>query len=285
MPYIYTITFLTLVSLCSSCIFPGYSEAQPLRAGPPPKTDWTITVGVAPVYSPLFQGAKDYAFSIFPDLRVTYKDDFFASVPEGIGYNFYNHSGLKFGPIAKIRFSRDEATGGSPFLIAGESEALKGLGDVGTAGELGGFLQYTYERIRSSIEVRRGFGGHEGTLLDTGIRYVQRYGPLNASVGPRVTFAHRNFTNSYFGVDYEQSQASRLPAYNAESGIISYGLGGSLNMPISASTAITLFCSYDRLGEPTGNSPLVTERGSRNQATVGLAIGYRFGWNINGVNM
>ena len=92
--------------------------------GAPTQDGLVITVGAAPVVSPVFLGSKDYGFSIFPDLRFKYGELLSASVPEGLTINAYNHEGLKLGPIAKIRFSRDEETGGSPFLVAGSSDGL-----------------------------------------------------------------------------------------------------------------------------------------------------------------
>jgi len=249
------------------------------RRGPPPKTDWAVTVGAAPVYAPVFQGSKDYGFSVFPDLRVNYKDDFFASVPDGIGYNLINSAGWKVGPLAKVRFGREEDTGGSPFLISGETNALRGLGNVDTAGELGGFAQYTYEKIRTRVELRQGFGGHEGLVGDANVSYVDRAGPLSYSFGPRLSYGSSDFMNTYYGINSTQSARSGLAQYSADGGINSYGIGGSATMPLSDNMAVTLFGGYDRLGEQAADSPLIRERGDENQMSIGLAFGYRFGWN------
>lgn len=249
------------------------------RRSPAPKTDWAITVGAAPVYAPVFQGAKEYGFSVFPDVRVNYKDDFFASVPEGMGYNIINNGGWKIGPLAKIRFGREEGTGGSPFLISGESNALRGLGNVETAGEIGGFAQYSYEKIRTRVELRQGFGGHEGVVGDANVSYVDRAGPLSYSIGPRLSYGSADFMNTYYGINATQSARSGLARYDADGGINSYGIGGSATMPIDDSMAVTLFAGYDRMGEQAADSSLIRERGNPNQMTVGLAFGYRFGWN------
>jgi outer membrane protein len=81
----------------------------------------------------------------------------FASIPEGLGWNVLNHDGWKAGPLAKIRFDRDERWGGSPFLITGGSDSLQGLGDVGAVVEVGGFIEKTSRSLRTRVEVRRGF--------------------------------------------------------------------------------------------------------------------------------
>src|SRR5690606_32493799 len=123
-----------------------------------------------------WQGSRDMVLSVFPDLRVNYKDEIFASIPEGLGWNMVNRDGWKAGPLAKIRFGRDEDRGGSPFLVTGGSDALVGLGDVDAAAELGGFVEKRIGDWRGRLEVRRGFGGHEGVLADASLAYRLRSG-------------------------------------------------------------------------------------------------------------
>ena len=49
-------------------------------------------MGVAPVFGMAWQGSKDTALSIFPDLRVNYKDTLFLSVQDGLGSYFWQHN-------------------------------------------------------------------------------------------------------------------------------------------------------------------------------------------------
>ena len=242
--------------------------------------DLSITVGFAPVYSPVFFGAKDYGFSIFPDLRFNYRDEFFASVPDGMGYNVINTESWKVGPLAKIRFDREEESGGSPFLISGESDVLRGMGNVDTAGEFGGFVQYTFSDIRTRLELRQGVGGHKGLIADLNVSYGYRFGPLNLRVGPRVSFATEDFINAYYGINEIQSLNTGLDIYSASSGFTSYGLGFSANMPLTDQAAVTMFGGYDRVASEIADSPLIRERGSENQFVIALAFGYRFGWDF-----
>ena len=117
------------------------TTSPPTSQRPPAPSAWTMTLGIAPVVAPVWQGSRDHGLSIFPDLRVNYKDTLFLSVPDGLGWNAVNRDGWKIGPLAKLRFGRQENTGGSPFLITGGSTALLGMGDVDLAGEFGDFAQ------------------------------------------------------------------------------------------------------------------------------------------------
>ena len=121
------------------------------------------------------------ALSLFPDLRVAYGDVFFASVLDGVGLNLIRQDGWRAGPLVKIRFGRDEDGRGSPFQIIGGSDALRGFGNVGVAGEAGAFAEKRFgprEAWRARVEVRQGFGGHQGTIGDVSVARGRAVGTI-----------------------------------------------------------------------------------------------------------
>ncbi|PZN92066.1 MAG: MipA/OmpV family protein [Alphaproteobacteria bacterium] len=268
----------------------GAAPGVPLsaqRTAPPPRA-WTLGVGFAPLYAPAWQGSRDQALSIFPDLRLNYRDAVFASIPDGLGWNAVNRDGWKLGPLAKLRFGRQESNGGSPFLVAGGSEALRGMGDVGVAGEVGGFAQYSFagRKARVRAEVRQGFGGHDGVIADVLLGWNDRFGaptsPWLWSTSVRATFAGRDYVQTYFGVTPGQAAATGLDAFAAGGGLVSTGLNASLTKPLGSAGrggAITLFGGYDRLADAAADSSLIRDRGRRDQFSVGLSYGYRFSWD------
>jgi len=252
------------------------------QQGPAPRA-WALTVGAAPLFGPVFSGSDDYALSVFPDLRVNYKDRFFASIPDGVGYNVVNTRRVQAGPLVQIRFGRDEESGGSPFLVAGDSDGLQGLGDLSAAGEAGLFFQWNVGRVLARAELRQGFGAHEGWVADlstsfsTGDRWPL-LGPVIWSVGPRLTAGGSDFIDPYFGIDARQSGDSGLPQFSADGGLVSAGVVGTIVRPVNRRLAYTLFCGYDRFLGDVKDSPLITERGTADQFFVGLGVGYRFFW-------
>lgn len=239
-----------------------------------------MTVGVAPVVGPAWQGSRDTVLSIYPDIRLNYGDRIFASVPDGVGWNAINEGGWKAGPIAKMRFGRDEDGSGSPFAVAGGSDALLGLGDVAATAELGGFAEKRFgarREWRGRLEVRRGFGGHEGVVAEPSLSYQLRSGRTIVNVGPRAMFASKSFTRTFFGIDAGQSLRSGLAPYRPKGGLLSYGLGGSVVRPLDRRSALTVFSSLERLGNVASDSPLVRELGRKTQFSLGVGYGYRFG--------
>ncbi|MEG8030029.1 MipA/OmpV family protein [Sphingomonas aerolata] len=142
--------------------------------------------------------------------------------------------------------------------------------------ELGGFVEKRAGPWRGRIEVRRGFGGHDGVVADGSVAYQARRGRTIINVGPRTTLASREYIETYFGIDALQSQRSGLRPDSASGGILSYGVGGTVIRPLNRRSAVTLFTGLDRLGHNAGDSPLVRERGRRTQFTLGLGYGFRF---------
>lgn len=266
-------------------VAPAHAQDAPppeSRGGPAPQAadDWTMTVGVAALVTPSWLGSNDITLSLVPDVRVNYRDDIFASIPEGLGWNAINSNGWKIGPVVKVRFGRDEDDGGSPFLIAGGSDDLEGMGDIDPSAELGGFVEKRFgnrDQWRIRTEVLQGFGGHDGIVAHASLDHRARLGRVIANFGPRITIVGEDFMDTYYGINDAQSGRTGLAPYDADGGILTYGLGGSAVLPLSRSSALTAFGTVENLGGEAAHSPLVEDRGQRFQFAVGLGYGYRFG--------
>jgi outer membrane scaffolding protein for murein synthesis (MipA/OmpV family) len=241
--------------------------------------NWTVSFGLGSIYTPAFSGSKDYVLSAVPDLRIKYKESFFASIPEGIGYNLVTRSksenGLKFGPLVKIKFSRGEDND-NPFSIIGKSDALKGMGEIGTAYEPGIFIDYKFNVLQCRFELRRGFGGHDGLVSNIRLNYAKNFGPLIFGIGPRLTWADNKYNQTYYGINHLQSLKTGLEEYSPRSGIVSYGIGTFMVMPITKKIVTNGFIGYEKMGEPATHSPLIRERGSGNQFSAGIGFVYNF---------
>lgn len=254
---------------------PAFAQERPVSEG------WGLNVGAGGLVAPSYEGDDRYRLSILPNIQVTYGDDFFASVQEGVGYRVINSDTLRAGPIGRIRFSRDE-DGDQPFAVTGDdSTDLVGLGDIDTSIELGGFVEYEIGSLTLSAEARKAVSGHEGLVADIGARWSGRmmaFGPpVIWSIGPRARIVDDTFNAAYFGVTPTQSLASGLPTYAAEGGLYSYGVGATAIIPLDRDNRWTAvaFAGYDRLTGDAADSPLVQLRGAEDQATIGVFVSYR----------
>lgn len=246
------------------------------------EADWKLSASLATLYMPAFTGSKDYQALIVPDIKVEYQDVFFASLFEGIGYNIINNGGWRAGPIVKLDIGRDEDDD-NPFRVAGnKTRALRGLGDVSATPELGGFVKYSAGQFSYSIEVRQGVSGHKGLIGDISAHYmdiVKPFGqPVTYLIGPHATLASGKYNNTYFDIDENQSANTGLQQYKADAGLVSYGVGAVVMTPVTDTLTLGLFTRYDRLGSEASDSPLIRERGRRNQFIAGVRLTYEFGF-------
>ena len=265
-----SIAGLTLGMLCASA---GVATAQERDA-----SDWRLSVGAGAIVSPSYEGDDEVRLSIVPDIRVAYGDRFFASVQEGIGYRAVLAPNLQAGPIARVKFGREES-GEQTFALSGDdSDDLVGLGDVDTSLELGGFVQYALGPMLIEAEARQGVSGHEGFVADIGLRWrgqvaldgsILRYG-----LGPRVRLVDDDYVSAYFDVDAAQSAASGLAVFDADGGLYSYGIGANAVWRPNGANPWSLgaFASIDRLSGDAGDSSLVRARGEATQVSGGVFV-------------
>ena len=171
-------------------------------------------------------------------------------------------------PDSKIRLPRRE----------GDDIKLTGLGDVGTAYELGMFVDYYWAQwLRTRAEVRQGWGGHDGISADLTADFIARVTPqLQFSGGPRITYASTRATTPYFSVTPAQSGGSGLPVYDAKGGVRSYGAGAQVRYLWNRQWGTHVFVEYERLAGDAKNSPIVTMRGTPDQFTFGFGVTYAF---------
>jgi len=255
----------------------GADPSQP----PKQQDDWKFTLGAGVMYKPAFVGSKDYQAVAFPEIKLEYKDRLFVS-PMEVGYNVINSNGWRVGPIMKFEMGRKESDD-NPFRIAGKkTNALRGLGDVDATLGLGGFVEYKHKPFSYKLELHQGLGGHKGFVGKIGLNYMgstkQLGKPVMYAFGPRATFADSKYNNAYFGITPTQSANSGLARYSADFGLVSYGIGGFAAISVSKSVSVGVIAGYDRLGSEAADSPLIKERGDKNQFMGGLRISYKFGF-------
>lgn len=242
---------------------------------------WRVTIGAGALYAPTYEGDDDYRLSLLPNVQVQYGERFSASVQDGVSYRWINTERWRAGPIGRVKFSRNE-DGDQAFAISGEdTDDLQGLGDVDTSIELGGFIERDWGAFTTGLELRQAVSGHDGLVADLNARWTGRSSigsfPLIWSLGPRARIVDDQYVSAYFGVDAAQSLSSGLPQYEAAGGLYSYGLGASLIAPLDRQNrwSAVLVAGYDRLTGDAADSPLVRERGSPNQASIGLFVARR----------
>lgn len=276
-----TIVHFISLTLAVSLLLP----ANFARAAEPnerqPAKEWNVSAGTGLIFAPAFTGAKNYNLLAVPDLRIAYKELFFANINEGIGYALINQDGWRLGPVLTYTFSRNENDGGSIFRIAGNGKrALQGMGNLDGMVSVGGFVEYSLKPYKVKLHVHKGVTAYEGVTAEGKISYsgvIQHNGPpLIYSFGPHIKYADQHYTSAYWGISPEQSLNSGLEQYHPNGGITAYGVNAFALLSLTGSVSASVFAAFDRLAPVVADSPLVRGRGSANQVLAGLFISYRF---------
>lgn len=260
-------------------LLPGIAGATDLPVAAPAAAapDWIVTVGLEGLVGPAWPGApaSEMRFGGVPLVSIRHAGtapEFFAP-RDGFGFDLIDFGQFKLGPVGKLVWDRR----------ASDYAALNGLGDVDYAVQLGGFAEYwPIPQLRLRGELRRGFGGETGVTGDLFVDGVGQFGALTLSGGPRVTFQSDAAVSPYFSITPAQSAGSTiaglpmLPVYEAHGGLYSYGAGTQARYFWTPQWSTLAFLEYERLTGDAANSPLVTERGSPDQVTMGLGLTYSF---------
>lgn len=247
------------------------AAAQPALAqdGDVGKPDWGLTLGVGTMMAPSYLGSDDYDVSALPLIDLRYADRIFLSTRDGLGANLLRDGNFSAGPVLKYRFGRDQD----------DDDALRGLGNIDPAGEAGAFVKYSVAKLSMGAELRQGFGGHEAVIGEVWLnRRFDLNEKLDLSIGPKLTLASSDFTETYFGIDAGQAARSGYRRYDADGAFISYGLNAALGYKLTRQTRLGVFAGIEQISGDAADSPIVDQAGSATQARLGLTISYSFGW-------
>ena len=248
--------------------------------GRPAKTGWEVSIGGGALVSPSYPGDDSYQLSALPYIGITYSEDVEFTVQNGLRYTALKSENFEFGPVAKIAFGRDE-DGNGPFRVAGNASTdLIGLGDIDTTIEIGGFAKASFGDWSLTADLGQAISGHDGLVGSAALNYnhktrlSSRWLLLN--FGPQINFGDADYQNAFFGITAAQSTASGLAKYKAGGGIVSYGLSANAVFFAGEDITLTALAGYDRLQNDAANSPLVTQRGSKDQARFGVFLAKTF---------
>jgi outer membrane protein len=258
---------------------PVAASAQPVFTLPPPPIspaflspsgDWTVMLGVAGQMQPDFDGAKHYTLNPVPIFSIhrAGSPDRWRSPLDSSGLTIFDFDGFHAGAAFKSVNKR----------TASSYAELNGLGDVKRTYQLGGFVEYfPVDWFRARAEIRQGIGGETGLTADLSSDVIV---PLSQqwmiSGGPRFTLETTAATAPFFSITPVQSMASGLPTFNASGGPHSVGAGTQLHYRFNPQWEAHSYVEYSRLLGDAAASPLVKQRGSPDQATVGIGVSYSF---------
>lgn len=233
--------------------------------GAAPNTDGG-RAGVAVITGREYPGSDERRTRLLPGLDYQWKSGWFAGTTNGIGFDFSQRPDMNYGLRLTADFGRDESL----------SSALRGLGDIDAAPEIGAFLNYSPLRaLTLTSSVRYGSGNdNKGLVLDLGVVHSARLANAwRLGVGVAGSYVNREYMQDYFGITPAQSAASGYRVYRPDAGVRDVRASLSLTYLAAPRTAATLATSVSRLQGDAADSPL-----TRKETSVGgvLALSYAF---------
>ena len=274
---------LTLLLLAGSAATGAQADDDLLSPPPMPPLPtsgpgYIVTVGAYGLIAPKFEGAKHNELTGRPIFSIRSPGDrVWLDMPnDGIEYEFYETDNFRAGAVGNFRFER---------LTDSLVRGYRRVSSIDISLEGGGFAEFWPAKwLRTRAEVRDSFVGANGFVADLSADFVSH--PFNdrwtATVGPRMSIADQEFMESYYGVSPSQSVTSGLGVYHPKGGVRSFGAGTSLRYQWNDRWTTLGYVEYTHLGQIPGDSPLIDDRGTQDQITVGLGVKYDFyvnpGW-------
>lgn len=241
------------------------SQAAP-AIGAPAFDRWRIGLGAGVLFEPDYLGSNDWRVRplVAPEIRAPF-DAVFLSFRDGLGATVLREGAFSAGVVLRPRFGRDQD----------DNPALRGMGDIRLAGEAGGFVAYSDGTWLVRGELRQGFGGHSGVLADARLDRVFRvHEQVVLSAGPRLSWGSRDFAETFFGVDPDQSRRSGHAAFRPRDYWFA-GIAAGATWHVADRWSVIAFGEVGRILGDASDSPLV-DRGSETQAIAGISLAYRF---------
>ncbi len=240
---------LALTTLCAQAQFSTVS------LGDKPSEGVQVRLGVVGLVRPRYLGDDEYRSQAFPSFSAYSSQGWFASVNNGIGWNFGNGKTVDYGVRLTYDLGRNES----------DSPRLFGMGDVKARPEIGGFFNYDLTRsLTLKTSARYGSGtDNDGLLIDTALNFgFSLIEGTFGVIGLSATYANAGYMRSYFGVTPAQSLSSGYATYTPEASLRNTSLNFSL------------FSSFTKEWSGFATVGLARLQGDARQSPIGIKPNY-----------
>jgi outer membrane scaffolding protein for murein synthesis (MipA/OmpV family) len=245
-----------------------------------------LTIGAGAAFVPSYDGSDDYVITPVPLVQGSLLGVAISPRPGGVALDLIDDGdrpGVHFsaGPAFRLRSNRTGDVKDEVVALLPERETAIEVGpSVGLSvpGVLHGF-----DSLSFTVDARWDVAGaHEGMTVSPSVSYTT---PLSmgtvAILGLSAEYADDSFADYYYSITPADSLASGLPVFDADGGFRSAGatllVGQDLNGNV-LDGGLSLFAigGYSRLLGDAAETPITSQRGSRDQWLGGLGLGYTF---------
>jgi outer membrane scaffolding protein for murein synthesis (MipA/OmpV family) len=276
------------LALAAAPAFAQDQAAGPADPNAPDLGKDSVTIGIAGVYMPDYEGSNDYRIFPAPGALVSVHGFNLTLAGDRASVDLIpNKPGptwdVQAGPIAVLDFNRS-----TPSQIG--DARIRALGKRASTLEIGGFvgigktgvITSPYDKLSVTVSYRKGVNAAHGAgIFSPSLNY---FTPLShkAAVGliASAEYAERGYAHAYFDVDAAQSARSGLPVYTTQGGWKSFTVGligtRSITGDLLHGFKLVGGITYKRLLNDFADSPVVSIAGSKSQVQAIGGLAYTF---------
>jgi outer membrane protein len=232
-------------------------------------------VAAAIGWVPDYLGSDDYMIGGAPAGIIKFGDTerYVRLVVTDINVNLIDSKSWSFGPAINWRFGRSNV----------DDNVVDRMKDIDGTVEMGAFGGWRWidegdPRQRFSVGTEALFdvgSEHDGYTISASVRYFQPVArPLTLSIGASLTYGNGDYMDTYFGVSGADAARSGLSPFKAGSGLRDVRVPLMAIFSFSQNWHVSGGVIYSRLLGDAADSPVVDDRGSKDQFFTGVGIAY-----------
>ncbi|GEM_PF-699897 len=242
--------------------------------------EWDVTLGIAALVSPNYEGSAHYSFFSFPMVNISWRD-LFSLDSRGINLNLLYESNYKAGVGLTYDIGRKE-NGSTPFNKHNDDPKknrddgrLSGLGNINPAAGICAFASYNLKSIAIRGSITQYLGSQNDGLLATAAlsKPYKITEELTVSSEIKTTWANRKYMEIYYGVSSEQASRSQFSYYEAGAGFKDIGIGVNASYNFDYSWVLFVNAGVKYLTGDAADSPISEVN---TNGIFGAGIGYHF---------
>lgn len=247
----------------------GPSEESPEPPFDPQRFDgstdrnWSLIIGAGGSYEPEYEGSDEFKPSPLPVFLFTY-GEWLEVDPTGVTITAFEQSGFELAGRVGYESGRDE----------GDSDRLRGLGEIDFAATVGAKASYSWNSVEIYGTVDQTIDGSESLIGTIGAEYKAPVTDrLILGAGVEAVIANDKHMQAYFGVNDKQSAKSGLAKYEAKAGLKRLDISASATYLLSENWLVQGEAGIGFLTGDAADSPIVEKK---SQPSVSLFVGYKF---------
>ena len=233
---------------------------------------WRFSAGLGVFNRPRYPGSGDAQTVAVPLVTANYGRYFIggtpgAGFPFGVGFNLVQDDAWRFGVALGAELTKPRKESDAPIL--------RGWGDIPETGLGSVFASYTHDWLTVRGFLVSDIGGNDqGTRIAVDVegRYVVNE-RLVLSAGPGVTWANGKYTQTFYGINAQQSLIAGVAPYRAGGGLNTLRFSVGAQYQLSAQWGVGASVAVAWLQGDAEGSPITEDR---TQTTYGVFASYRF---------